>query len=274
MLDPKHRITQLIIKDTDEALCHPGAERVFAETRRRYWTLRGTEAVKRHQQGCLDCRKWRGKPEAPKMADLPPSRLQLHQSPFYSTGVDCFGPYTIQVGRRHEKRWGTTFKCLTTRAVHLDLLPTTGTDSFLMAFWRFVARKGKPFELLSDQGTNFRGGERELKQGFDFLQPELQTNLAAQQVRFYFNPPNSPHFGGCWEREIRSLKQALQTTSGAQTVTEEVLQTLLAEVEGILNSKTLGYVSSDVADVDPVTPNTLLMGRPVASLHQVVYPES
>lgn len=208
------------------------------------------------------------------MADLPPSRLQLHQSPFYSTGVDCFGPYTIQVGRRHEKRWGTTFKCLTTRAVHLDLLPTTGTDSFLMAFWRFVARKGKPFELLSDQGTNFRGGERELKQGFDFLQPELQTNLAAQQVRFYFNPPNSPHFGGCWEREIRSLKQALQTTSGAQTVTEEVLQTLLAEVEGILNSKTLGYVSSDVADVDPVTPNTLLMGRPVASLHQVVYPES
>lgn len=143
-----------------------------------------------------------------------------------------------------------------------------------MAFQRFVARKGKPFELLSDQGTNFRGGERELKQGFDALQPELQTNLAAQQVRFYFNPPNSPHFGGCWEREIRSLKQALQTTSGAQTVTEEVLQTLPAEVEGILNSKPLGYVSSDVADVDPVTPNTLLMGRPVASLHQVVYPES
>lgn len=61
---------------------------------------------------------------------------------------------------------------------------------------------------------------------------------------------------------------------GSQSVTEEVLMTVLLEVEAILNSKPLGYVSSDVADVDPVTPNSLLMGRPDGSLPQVVYPES
>lgn len=227
MLDPKHKITQLIVQAFDEQLHHLGAECVFAEIRRQYWILRGREAIKHHQQQCTDCKKWRGKPEVPEMADLPPARLRLHKPAFYSTGVDCFGPCIIKIGRRNEKRWGVIFKCLTTRAVHLDLLSSIDTDSFLMALRRFVARRGKPFELLSDQGTNFRGGERELKEAFASLQPELQTQLAPQQIRFCFNPPNAPHFGGCWEREVRSLKQALHVTLGAQTVTEEVLRTVL-----------------------------------------------
>lgn len=70
------------------------------------------------------------------------------------------------------------------------------------------------------------------------------------------------------------MKVALRTTLGAQTVSEEVLRTVLLEVESILNSRPLGYVSTDIADPDPVTPNSLLMGRPDCSLPQVVYPES
>ncbi len=42
----------------------------------------------------------------------------------------------------------------------------------------------------------------------------------------------------------------------------------------LLNSKPLGYVSADIADIDPVTPNILLMGRPDGLLPQVVYPET
>lgn len=56
-----------------------------------------------------------------------------------------------------------------------------------------------------------------------------------------------------------------------QVVSEEVLSTVLVEVEGILNSKPLGYVSSEISDIDPITPNLLLMGRRDASLPQVVY---
>lgn len=163
---------------------------------------------------------------------------------------------------------------MTTRGVYIDLLTSIDTDAFLMALRRFIARRGKPHELLSDQGTNFKGGERELAEAFAALQPTLQGQLAEQQIKFHFNPPGAPHFGGTWEREIRSLKAALRVTLGAQTVTEEVLRTVLIEIEGILNSKPLGYVSSDVADVDPVTPNSLLMGRADSALPQVVYPES
>ncbi len=136
-------------------------------------------------------------------------------------------------------------------------------DSFLMALRRFTSRRGTPNEILSDKGTNFNN-----------VPPTLKSILATRKIDFRFNPPHTPHFGGIWEREIRSVKDAHKKTIDAQLVTEEVLRTVLIEIEGILNSKPLGYVSSDVADVDPVTSNLLIMGQHDASLPLVSYPDS
>ena len=238
VLDPRHPITRLIIQDFDTRLAHPGPERVYAELRRQFWILRGRAAVKKHQFNCPECQRWRASPVVPRMADLPSSSLRLHRPAFYSTGMDCFGPYTIKIGRRNEKRWGIVFKCLTTHAVHLDLLASMDTDVFLMALRRFITCRGKPHGLLSDQGTNFRGSSSELQEAFKALAPDLQNQLASQQIQFQFNPPNAPHFGGSLEREICSIKSALHATLGAQTVTEDVLMTVLIEVEGIIRSPT------------------------------------
>lgn len=273
VLDPTHPFTRLLIQKYDTDLHHPGPERVFAELRRSYWILRGREAIRKYQRTCPECQRWRAQPSIPRMADLPPAWLRLYKPAFYSTGVDCFGPMTVKIGRRQEKRWGIIFKCLTTRAVHLDLLSSLDADAFLMALRRFIARRGKPAELWSDCGTNFKGGERELREAFANMSETLQGQLASQKIKFQFNPPAAPHFGGAWEREVRSAKAALRSCVGSQPLQEEVLLTVLLEVESILNSKPLGYVSTDVADLDPVTPNSLLMGRPDGSLPQVVYPE-
>ncbi|KAL7866046.1 hypothetical protein SRHO_G00112930 [Serrasalmus rhombeus] len=204
VLDPAHHLTTLIIKYYDNNLHHPGPERVFGEIRRRYWILRGRQAIRKFQHNCPECRKWRGTPDIPRMADLPLSSLRLYKPAFYSTGIDCFGPFQVKVGRRNEKRWGILYKCLTTRAVYIDLLSSIDSDSFLLSLRRFISRRGKPQELLCDRGTNFRGGDTELKEAFQALQPALK----------------------------------------------------------------------DISDPDPVTPNSLLMGRPDGSLPQVVYPES
>ncbi|XP_073724410.1 uncharacterized protein [Misgurnus anguillicaudatus] len=271
VLDPQHPATKLLIKDFDERLLHPGTERVYAEIRRQYWILRGRQAVKHHQLNCVSCQRWRAQPKVPPMADLPPERLRLLFPPFYSTGVDCFGPYHVKIGRRVEKRWGVIFKCLTTRAVHIELLNSMDVDALLLALRRFIARRGRPKEIRSDCGTNFRGAEQELRETFAAMESQLKEQLADYQILFKFNPPNAPHFGGVWEREIRSIKAALQVAVGSQSVSEDVLSTVLVEVEGILNSKPLGYVSADVADLDPITPNLLLMGRRDASLPQVAY---
>lgn len=147
-------------------------------------------------------------------------------------------------------------------------------STFLMAFRRFISRRGKPFELLSDCGTNFKAGEAELQGAFKAMTPDVQKELAHSQVNFRFNPPSAPHFGGSWEREIKFIKMALNSAVGSQTTSEPILHTVLVEVESILNSKPLGYVSSGIADLDPVAPNVLLMGRPDASLPQAIYCKS
>lgn len=182
------------------------------------------------------------------MSDLPPSRLRLFKPPFWSTGVDCFGPFLIRQGRRTEKRWGILFKCLTTRCLHLDLHGSLDVDAFLLALRRFISRRGKPFEIWADRGTNFRAGDKELNQCFQAMEPKLQEDLSHQQITFNFNPPGAPHFGGVWEREFRSVKNALRVVLGNQTTSEAVLQTVLIEVEGIMNSKPLGYLSSNASD--------------------------
>ncbi|KAK0143235.1 hypothetical protein N1851_018638 [Merluccius polli] len=210
LLDQKHPLTNLIIQDFDETLLHPGPERVLSELRRQFWILRGREAVKRYQSRCMQCQTWRTNPSIPKMVDLPPARLRLYKPPFYSTGVDCFSPFTVKIGRRTEKRWGIIFKCMTTRCVHLDLLESLDADAFLMSLRRFIARRGKPFELLSDNGTNFVSGARELREAFEAMASHLKEQLAKQQIEFCFNPPSAPHFGGAWEREVRSMKTALK----------------------------------------------------------------
>lgn len=74
-------------------------------------------------------------------------------------------------------------------------------------------------------------------------------------------PLYAPHFGGTWKRGIQTIKAALRGTLGSQVIMEEVLTTVLVEVEEILNSKPLKYVSFSADDLDPITSNLLLMGQ-------------
>ncbi|XP_038062588.1 uncharacterized protein LOC119733080 [Patiria miniata] len=225
VLDPHHAVTKLLIQEADKHFGHQaGTEQVFAHLRRRYWIIRGRTAVKGVLRTCPECRRWRGKPQVPKMADLPKSRLRLHKPPFFSAGMDCFGPFRVKIGRRQEKRWGLIFKCMTTRAVHLELVESLDTDHFLMAYRRFASCRGVPHQLLSDCGTNFKGAESEIQQALKEMEPELVQRLAQYRVVFRFNPPNVPHFGGLWEREVRSVKNALRGVLGDRTVSEAVLQ--------------------------------------------------
>lgn len=79
-----------------------------------------------------------------------------------------------------------------------------------MSLRRFIARRGKPFELLSDNGTNFIGGDKEMRVAYEAMMPQLREQLKEQQISFRFIPPDAPHFGGAWEREVKSIKQALR----------------------------------------------------------------
>ena len=167
----------------------------------------------------------------------------------------------VKIGRRREKRWGILFTCLTVRAIHIELASSLNTSSAIMGIQRLAARRGVPLHIYSDNGTNFRGASKELKDAVLNLDTEKLSEFSlTKQIECHFNPPDAPHMGGAWERMIRSVKTALKTILFDQAPSEEVLYTTLCEIEHSVNSRPLTHVSLDPRDKDALTPNHFLIG--------------
>ena len=194
------------------------------------------------------------------MADLPEERLDASTA-FTNVGVDYFGPFTVTIGRRNKKRWCCLFTCLTVRAVHIEVVPKLDTNSCLNAILRFIARRSKPSTIISDNGKNFVGAEREFAEYVAAWNKErIEEHLIQQGIRWMFNSPAAPHFGGVWERLVRSCKKAMYVVLENRSVTEDVLSTTMCFVEQTLNARALTPVSSDVNDLEAMTPNHFLLG--------------
>jgi len=157
------------------------------------------------------------------MSDLPSDRITPGEPPFSYTGVDLFGPFNVKRCRSVLKRYGCVFTCLRIRAVHIEVVQTLDTDSFINALQRFICRRGQPKEFRSDNGTNFVGAEKELN-GF----------LQQKSIEWRFNSPTASHMGGVWERQIRSIRRVLSVLMKEQSVDDENLSTLFCLVESII----------------------------------------
>lgn len=107
--------------------------------------------------------------------------------------------------------------------------------------------------------------------GFCSYGTPTERKAEEYQIQFKLNTSNALHFSGTWEREVKSIKASLQVAMGSQAVLEDVLYTTIVEVEGILNSEPLGYMSADVTNPYTITPNILLMGWWDVVLPQVYY---
>ena len=193
-----------------------------------------------------------------------------HLSP--ERGVDCFGPFEIKRGRTMIKRYGVIFTCLAVRAVHLEVLSSLDTDSFVHALRRFVARRGQVLELRSDNGTNFVGAMRELREAVGrWNHVQISDELLQKGVKWRFNPPAGSHHGGVWERLIRSVRKVLNSTLRIQNLDEEGLHTVFCEVEAIINSRPITKASTDLNDLEALTPNHLLLLKCKPSLPPGVF---
>ena len=262
ILPYRHHITNLIIQKYHQEGGRLGQEYVLSSLRQLFWIIKGRSAVRRVLSECFLCRKLGAARGEQLMANLPKEKLTPENPPFTSVGVDYFGPLYVQQGRSHVKRYGCVFTCLTTRAVHIEITSTLDTDSFINALRRFISLRGNPSSVYSDNGSNFRAGEQELRTAIeDWNQRAICEFLRLKNISWKFNPPYASHMGGVWERVIRSIRKILTALLGQQLVNEEMLRTLMAEVQGILNSRPLTPVSSDPKDLEPLTRNHLLLLR-------------
>ena len=100
-------------------------------------------------------------------SDLPDSRMCSDHLPFTNTGVDCFGPFFTKRGPSKVKCYGVISTCLTVKAIHIEVVESLSTDSFINALRQFIARRGQVTSIYCDRETNFVGAKRELKEAMN-----------------------------------------------------------------------------------------------------------
>ena len=257
-------VTSLIIRYHHEKCYHQGKGITLNTIRLHgFWIINASSLVANHIRTCVLCRKLRGKTQVQKMAELPKERCEP-SAPFCHCAVDCFGPFCVKEGRKLLKRYGCLFTCLSSRAIHIEVIHSMSTDSFINALRRLMSIRG-PIKLLrSDQGTNFIGAKNELEASINVVQSkEVQQFLLKHSVRFEFNPPHASHFGGVFERMIRSARNVLNVLldqHGSQ-LSDEALSTFMYEAANIVNSRPLTVDTLNDPFLEPLTPNHLLMMR-------------
>jgi len=259
-------LSQLIISDAHIKSGHGGTQLTLCFIREEFWILGGRAPVRKFILQCVRCARHRQIRARQLMGQLPSERVNPSR-PFLHSGVDYAGPFSVKTWKgknaRTYKAYIALFVCLSTSAVHIELVTDYTAEAFIGAFKRFTARRGICSTLFSDCGTNLKGADAELKKLLSSATAEsnhLSQLLAQDGTQWKFIPPAAPHFGGKWEAGVKSVKFHLKRIMGDALLTYEEFSTLLTQIEAILNSRPLTSCTDDPEDLNVLTPGHFLMG--------------
>ena len=264
ILPRKHQITALIVQHFHELVDHQGTNTTLARLSSKYWIIAAREEIRDCEKDCVECKRRKVKASTQIMSPLPEKRLSESLRAFTKVGIDYAGPYKVIVGRGKTRhlRYLCVFTCFSTRAIHLEIAFSLDTSSFLNAFWRFCNRRGYPQHVTTDNGTQFVGAEKELKELVSkFDKERIIRETSIKEVKWDFNPPRTPHSGGVFEIMVRAAKRSLKKQLSSADVTDEELLTVITGAESLINSRPLTYQSADSRDVIPLTPSHFLIGE-------------
>ena len=250
LLPRYHHFTLLIIRDAHNRVYHNGVKDTLAEVRSKYWIVKGRQLVKRELNKCSLCKRLEGIFYGqPTSCDLPDFRVGGSRA-FETVGVDFAGPVYVrdiyQKGKMN-KAYIVLNTCASSRMVHLELVPDLTTAAYVRAHERFIGRRGKPKLMISDNGKTFTG-------------TALKKMNARLGIKWRFNLSKAAWWGGMFERMVRCTKRCLKKSIGLSKLSFEEFNTILINVEAVLNNRPLTYIGED--DFDPVlTPSHLFCGR-------------
>ena len=266
ILPRDHLLVKLLLRHLHTKRAHCGYKSLIHEARRKYWIIGVRSMSKALTSKCITCKKLRKKPLDQLMGQIPSLRVAAGFPPFSNTAIDMFGPLHIKLNRKTLKEAQVIiFTCMTTRAVHLELVNDKTSDAFLMAFRRFASLRGHPSVCWSDCGTNFVGAQAYLQEIMrNWNIPKIESVLSEDfccDFKWLWNIPHASHQNGVVETLIKSVRQSLDATCKSRAFTEEQWRTFLSETTYIINGRPLYPSSNDIWEGPPITPNDILMGH-------------
>ena len=251
LLPGNHHVVHLLIEKMHLDLCHAGVQILMSNIRERFWILGGRRTIRSIIRKCVTCNRHDSKSIKVDEPPLPLDRVR-DATVFEVTGIDFAGPVYL---RDKSKAWICIFTCAVFRAVHIELVSSLSTPSFLEAFRRFIARRGRPSKIYTDNGKNFVGMGNLLD---SINWDQIIKTSSIQKISWHFNPPTAAWWGGFWERLIGVLKRLLKRVLKRACLSYEEMYTVLCDCEAVINSRPITFMSDNVQDLIPLTPSMFL----------------
>lgn len=273
ILPKNHIISKLVVRHAHLSTFHGTQQETKMLILQRYHIIRCKDLIRFIVNRCVKCFRLRCKAQEQQMGLLPKARVTPNR-PFLNCGVDFAGPFELKrfKGRckQFEKAYFAIFTCFSTKACHLEVVTDLTTSAFVAAYRRFVSRRGLVRNLYSDCGKNFIGAERIVTKAMGEVVRQWNEELAKElsnqfKTSWHFNPPGAPHFGGLWEAGVKSVKYHLKRVVGDLHLTYDEFETILCQIESILNSRPLCKSDQDCSDL-VLTPAHFLIQDSLLSL--------
>ncbi|XP_063368840.1 uncharacterized protein LOC134657211 isoform X4 [Cydia amplana] len=267
-------ITDLIIEREHLRLMHAGARLVLGSLSQRHHLVNGIREVKKVVHKCIKCIRMKAEAAKQLMGDLPKERI-TQSRPFQHVGIDFCGPFNVKVSRIRKpiitKGYIALFVCFAVKAIHLELVSDLTAETFLACLKRFISRRGMPTNIFCDNAKTFKGASNTLKDLYDLFSSKdcrdsVNKYCSNNYITFNWIPSYSPTFGGIWESGVKSVKHHFKRIVGNLCLTYEQLNTVIIEIEGILNSRPI--LSAISNDCDYITPGHFICGAALTA-----YPE-
>ena len=290
IIPKKSALAKLLVAQVHDRLLCGTLQGCLAALASTYWVVGARELIRKHIRACTKCYRYACKPVIPLMGDLPKERVTPNK-PFDHVGIDFAGPFLTRITGEYgaksgplktkknpstpdlqtKKSYLAVFVCFSTKAVHLEAVGSLSGPCCIAAFTRFVATRGAPVTVYSDNGSNFIGTAGELARLKDALDKKGKEGIPAAAAAEYGTqwvhiPPRAPHFGGLWETAVKSAKSHLRKVVGKNVFTFEELSTVYKVIESCLNSRPLVELSSDQSDFQALTPAMLVCGKQIRHL--------
>ena len=252
--------TEKLVERMHYETLHGGVGLTMAAIREQYWVPKLRSLVKSVRRKCNGCMRFRATAfTRPAPGKLPQDRTTTGGAAFEVIGTDFAGPIRYKrTPTKEGKAYLAIFACSLSRAVHLELLRNMETETFISCLKRYIARRGRPRVIYSDNGGTFVKAAKWIT---NLRQDEKLRGLLEQyDINWKFNLSRAPWWGGQFERLIAVVKSAMFKVIGGAKLSWLELNEVLLDIETQINRRPLSYVEDDV-QLPTLTPESFLHQR-------------